>query len=628
MVAHGIPLNTLKDCLMFLEWLHNGNGRQRLEEVCRNLYSRINNYFTPTFLPEHNVKEGLRPFLSAVSKFYGRLCYDPKPGTYNSVKEKQIADALLECIPKFLAAIYYLEYCVNPTFKTLGGGWWEKNWTGWEEDRPYFWTYPKYGGDLQKYLRAQIGGEYGGLIPGGFGENEVKYNPNVLHRGYPQGAQMAPDLANILSKGNYNFFRSVFVTSVIGNSASRKENTANTLALVRTFCDIVGGESRDEGGTLKKKLEEGHGLIKIPRSICWQDLKTHCAELRKKLGKLFNDDKRFDFTGQSTAIKDLQQEELAKETAKWLRENVTKVRGHLNKIKEYTTGDFGDYYTKNLFPYGFTFRDRFKIQPSDVPNLAKDLSGVINALREGTNGDLDRLVEILNGTYQGVCKVPEPPPAKVPEAPPPGTEGSPNQGKKSEGAQNQGKKVEGPPHQNNGQSGDTSPPSSGGKSVVPASSPGKDGAPGKPGPTGSAAPSSSSTPGSSSKQAVVTSPQDSVASPVPPPPPATPSPAGPPGTPGKSGATGQDLPTGDAPSQKPDAAQGPVLTLPTSVSTSSSAPPGGGGAVQGADVGGGQNGSQPGTQLVTQPTSKDTDQNPSSVTTTAVATASGGGGSG
>ncbi|GBE60236.1 ribosome binding protein, putative [Babesia ovata] len=568
MTSHGIQLKTLKQCLMFLQWLHNGNGQSKLQEVARHLYDRISKYFSTSiprvgkskspFLTVHNIQSELSAFLSHVSNFYGRLCNYTTPGNYNIKDAKTIADALLECLPRFLAVIYYLWYCIDNGFRKLGGGWWQYDWPGWGTNG---------GGHLDEYLHAPSNEIKYGVIPGGFGKDEVKYSSRFWHRGYHQGFAMSGDLQAIVRKGNYNFFRSVFVTSVIGNSASRKENTANTLALVRTFCDIVEAEKGKEGGTLKQKLEEDLKKFGSSNSICWQELKTHCAKLRDKLSKLFNDPKRFDFTGQSTDIGNLQQEELAKETANWLRGNVTTVRKHLREIKK---------------KYG----------------------------RTSCDGDLDRLVYILNGTYQGVCKLPE---------------GTPNQGKKAEGAQNQGKKAEGNQNRSNGQSGGTLQLSPVADSADASPLPGDHGGTGPSGPNGdrgqeghpdSGATVSSPAPGSPVIRAVQTqqvTAQDPPGSPLPPPPPPVPEGAPLPAQPG--GAVPSST-SGDAPGSQPTAPQVKGLTEPTSASVPSAGSPG--------DKGTGSSGGQD----VTLPTSPGADRNVSSGATAPAGTAPGGGGSG
>ncbi|GBE62000.1 ribosome binding protein [Babesia ovata] len=661
MTKHGIPLNTLKQCLEFLQWLHKGGGKHRLQEVSQTLYDRIKTHFDSKFVSVENVEKGLRPFLSAVSKFYERLCYKAEAGKYVTKSAEDISNALLDCHPKFFAAMYFLQYCVNNTFGTLGGGGWEKNYPGWEEDwRTWYGTYPKSGGDLQKYLRATVGDEkyskIPGLLPGGFSEGEVIYY--TLGSGYYQGYNMAGNLEKIVSKGNYNYFRSVFVSSAVADTGAAIPNTANALSLVRTFCDIVGeADQKDSGAELKPKLEEGLKRLTTPKSICWKDLQSHCAQLKTKLHTLFNEPKRFDFTGQATGLSDLNKEALAGKAADWLRENLTKVRGKLDKID--TNSDvinnphkdnLGDYFTKNFFPYGFTFgRERHKIRQSDLKDLMRDWSSVINDLKKRTGSDLDRLREILSGEGEKSCKEPEPPPPVVEETSNQGkksegaqnqgkkAEGAQNQGKKAEEAQNQGKKTEGTPNQgeplgpttsmstnqNNGQGEQKFPPPPGVTSTASDTSPGDPGAPGPagskgdPGPQGSigTGPPASSSPTNTQVQRTLqpkTPPQPQ--QPPPPPPPATASGTVTPGLPAKPGVQGPGSAGSVTRSIRPGTPQVTVPPQTPSASGSSPRPTGG----RGSDPHGGQD--------VTQTTSQGTGQTPSSGATASDATAAGGGG--
>ncbi|GBE59774.1 Ribosome-binding protein 1 [Babesia ovata] len=684
MAGHGVKLDTLKDCLMFLEWLNDKKGMQGL--VAKELCDRIKQYYQKeaTTLAV-DVEKGLSPFLNKASTFYNKLATNAVAGNHDGKSAKEVTDALLECLPKFLAAIYFLQYCINNTFKELGGGGWQYDWLGYDGEQ-WDWSRFKYvsGGDLAKYLYARTDdqkySQIPGLIPGGFGKDEVKQGS--LGSGYPQGTQMYVDLEAIVKKNPYNFFRSVFVSSAIGESANRNESTANALSLVRTFCDIVLGEKDKEGGKLIAALNadlKSH-VYSSGKSICWKDLRAHCDMLRKQFDR-FLVHKSFDFTGQSTDTKHLNKEELAKKTADWFRTNLILVRGKLNDIKSYeaSSKDLGAYFTKNLFPYGFTFhgQTRFGISETDANSLAKDLYTVINELQR-SGGDLERLVEILNGEGK-TCKEPEPPPKK-PEVPPAkdheGTpnqgkkaegaqnqgkksegaqnqgkksegaqnqgkkaegaqnqgkkaEGAQNQGKKSEGAQNQGKKVEGTSDQDTGQGRDVSSGSASGDSAKTPSPgapgpPGSTGDEGQQGITGPVTPASTPVPGSPVQTHDQTSPKGLPGMSVPPPPPPPPPLPGGPGIPestSQPGGTGQGSKGGDASGQQPGASQGNVLTQPTSASGPSSVSAGGRGAVSAGSGGAGQQGNRD----VTQPTSQSTDHDSSGDANTSDAPASGGG---
>ncbi|GBE61873.1 Ribosome-binding protein 1 [Babesia ovata] len=675
MAPHGVELNTLKQCLEFLMWLKNDSGKQ--QEVAQNLHERIKQYFheSKDNFNLDNVRKGLSDFLGHVSAFYTRLCKDPAPGSYTGIGADKVVNALLECLPKFLAAIYFLEYCVNQAFKDLGGGGWQQNWPAWDAGTSS-------GGDLAKYLYAKTDDQkYNsstGLIPGGFTYGDVSYY--ALLRSYYQGYNMVGDLNAIMSKGNYNFLRSVFVTSVFSTDrGTAMQNTANAVSLVRTFCDIVKDERRDNGGTLKIALEAGFRKYGSQNSICWADLKSHCAELREKIRKLFNNPKRFDFTGQSTGTDNLDKEELARETANWMREKLNQVRGKLVNIKtddpavsNPKTDNLGAYSTNNIFPYGFTLKGRFHMSHNEVKALMQDWREVIDDLKKADDG-LDKLKQILDGTYRVSCP---PPPPKKPEVPPAKksegaqnqgkkvegaqnqgkkSEGAQNQGKKAEEAQNQGKKTEGTPNQgeplgpttsmstnqNNGQGEQKFPPPPGVTSTASDTSPGDPGAPGPAGSKGDRdqqGPPVTVTPGSSPPQdtsvkQVVQTQQPGPVQPVRPLPPPTappsdsglPGPAGQPGVgPGSTSVDTQGLPSGvsqgNGPPQIPSVSgQGPGPT-----GDQRTGPQGGGEAGKGDDLGGGQQSNRDSTQ----PTNKGTDHNPSNVATPSSAPVPGVGGGG
>ncbi|GBE61892.1 Chitin bind 4 domain containing protein [Babesia ovata] len=644
MTKHGVPLNTLKDCLQFLEWLKNNDGKQG--EVANNLCERIKHYYQK----EANtlavdVKEGLSPFLNKVSTFYNKLATNAVAGNHDGKGATEVTDALLECIPKFLAAIYFLQYCINITFSELGGGGWKYDYPGYDEGWTYVWWRAKSvsGGDLAKYLYAKTDdakyGKIPGLIPGGFSKNEVKYKQFAGYYAYSQGTEMYLDLEAIVKKNPYNFFRSVFVSSAIGNSAHRNESTANALSLVRTFCDIVEKETdKEKGGTLLTKLEEGLRKLGIQNSICWQDLKEHCAKLMEKLRTLFNTPKRFDFTGQATGLKELKTEDLAGKAADWLRENLTKVRGKLDQIdtsdpviSKPDKKDLGAYFTKNFFPYGFTFDGKYRYIKSqrDLKDLMRDWSSVIGDLKQRTGSDLEKLKEILEGKIRTSC--PDTPkevvPPKKPEVPPAKNhEGNQNQGKKGEGAQDQGKKAEGAQNQgkkaegaqNQGKKVDAIPPT---PQVTGSAPPPSSGAPGDAGPKGAPGPQGPPGPGGpgSTSQTVPGHSQPTITpvqQPQPPPPPPAPSPAAAPGHPGQPGGAVPSSTSVDTPGSQPGSPQVTVLNQTTGVSGSGTGPSGG------QDVGG--MAGPPSGQVVSQ----GTDHSSSSVTTVSGAPAAGGGGSG
>ncbi|GBE61033.1 Ribosome-binding protein 1, putative [Babesia ovata] len=409
MATHNIQLGTLKECLQFLMWLNHSKQSSMKTDVATQLSNRLEgkyNTVNPT-----QIASALSTFLSSVSNFHKKLCKTPMPGNYVGKDATAALDALLECIPKFLAVMYFLRYNVDANFAVLGGGKWANNQVG----RGIL------GGEADKYLTEQYSSKYG-VIPGGFGRGEIKYDPR---RGYSPASKMATDLINILNKRSVernvqNYFLDVFSTSVLPpTSGTQDSNTANALALVRTFCEIVGKE-KDGGGDLIKTLNTD--FKSSDKRICWDNLKDHCEKLKRKFGNIFTS-QRFSFTGFGRESQHLKKEEFAKDTARWLRDNLDKVKTNLGEIK---TGNAmkntAEYFTKNLFSFGFTFNgSRFDMREKGVEALKKDWRDVINEFKN-PKGDLDRLREILSGTYTASCpppppKKPEAPPAKVPEAP-------------------------------------------------------------------------------------------------------------------------------------------------------------------------------------------------------------------
>ncbi|GBE63380.1 Ribosome-binding protein 1, putative [Babesia ovata] len=436
-MATAIKLDTLKECLQFLEWLHKDKKNGVKTKVATQLSNRLTGKYNN--VDHQQIQQALSQFLTNVSKFHNKLC--------NKANQKQIGsnpnavlDALLECIPKFLAAMYFLRYNVDPGFSKLDGG-------GWQNYEPVG-TSRIMARQLEKYLTAPLGSKEYGVIPGGFSYNELKGG----RYGYRQGSDMANHLEQICEKRDGQYFRDVFSTSVLlPTSGAQESNTANALALVRTFCGIVAEEAKKGtgGGQLISKLNEH---FHEDKRICWNNLKEHCAELQKQFSKIFTS-QRFSFTGFGREVKDLKEEEFAKETAKWLRDNLATVKTNLVKIKidETTMKNTADYFTKNLFPYGFTF-DRYNFGSGMTPRtiLNDNWRSVINELRKPSDG-LHKLKTILEGQE---CPPEKKDDEKESDKEAEGTsnqgkktEGTPNQGKKSEGAQNQGKKSEGAQNQ-------------------------------------------------------------------------------------------------------------------------------------------------------------------------------------
>ncbi|GBE62131.1 ribosome binding protein [Babesia ovata] len=410
MVA-GIKLDTLKDCLQFLQWLHDEKSMQ--DQVAREL-----------------VKGKLPPavfeFLGHVSTFYNKLCKTPTAGSYVNAKAKDVTDALLECVPKLLAALYFLLYNVDYRFDAVGGAKWEYNYPGWESTWfRHFWQ-QEYGGRLQGYLRASLSDKYGGLILGGFGPEEVTYGYDYNSRyGYQYGKDMTTDLRTILDNKLHNYFRDVFFTTVITTTAGTQPvNTANVLALVRTFCQIVDAETkRDQGKRLKAKLDTT--LKGQNKCINWEHLKSHCSRLNSELEKLFKKE-AFSYTGQARSVKELNTEKFAEETAKWFRQHLHEVQQNVKQINTnfpvddtlYLTA-LRPFATKNIFPYGFIFgKGRYGTLGEAWKTLSDHWDSVIDMLGREDDG-LDKLKRILDGEQCPPPPKPRPRPVPAPRPPRP-----------------------------------------------------------------------------------------------------------------------------------------------------------------------------------------------------------------
>ncbi|GBE60011.1 ribosome binding protein [Babesia ovata] len=599
MTGHGIQLNTLKQCLQFLMWLNHNKQSSMKTDVATQLSNRLKGKYKT--VNQREIEKALSTFLSSVFNFHSRLCSrtDKKKIGNNP---NDALNALLECIPKFLAVMYFLRYQVDHKFGKLGGGKWKDQMV----------VYSQYAAtEIQKYLTASSGSKDYGVIPGGFSYNELK-------RGR-RGSQMTGDLEQICEKYSHvphiqNYFLDVFSTSVLPrNSGTQDSNTANALALVSSLCEMVAAEGDTEtGGELKQKLDESLNGDDVKKCICWSDLKDHCQTLQSQIGTIYKTNV-FSFTGFKRNRDRLSEKEFAKETAKWLRGNLAKVKTNLDKIEtDITMNNLTGYFTINLFPYGFTFdKNNFGSGMNPRTILNDNWRTVIEALRRDREG-LERLKQILEGE---AC-----PTEKKEDDEDHGkkSDGAQNQGKKSEGAQNQGKKVESSPNHNNGRSENQPSGSAVVKDLAPSppavdqgvtSLAGPTGVQHPQGPTVTVTPASSLTPDSPVQNVVQTqqvATQDPRQPPPPPPPPTLPAD---PGSPGKPGDQGPGSPGGDVSGQQPVGPPVPVLTQHTGVTGPGPGPTG----VQGAG--------HPSSQDVSQGSGHGS----SSGGTTPVAPASGGG---
>ncbi|CDR94835.1 hypothetical protein BBBOND_0111330 [Babesia bigemina] len=375
MAAHGVKLDTLKDCLQFLEWLHSDKDMQygvtrRLERLLEKRYEKVK---------EQPIAKALSQFLAHTSNFYKKLCHKAGQGEYKPGKPRDALYALLLCIPRLLAVMYFLRYQVDDKFDKVGGGKWAGNAPGWGVLGRSFEII---GGELDKYLHAQSTENKYGVIPGGFTKGDIQRN-----KSYAQGSLMAGDLEKICEKQNGQLFRDVFVISVLSKtSGADTANVANALRLVEDFYGIFRGVTGEKDFTSDLQSRDN--------CISWRALKDHCIKSKDPLEKIFKKH-QFSFTGYAQRYEYLNKEKIASKMAKWLQKNLGDVRSKLKGITPQV--DAKTFATTSLFPYGFTFYDSdFKKKKNPYQAFKKDWDTVIGDLQKD-NGDLAKLKDILDG---------------------------------------------------------------------------------------------------------------------------------------------------------------------------------------------------------------------------------------
>ncbi|CDR97374.1 hypothetical protein BBBOND_0312770 [Babesia bigemina] len=396
MSRHGVSLETLKDCFRFLLGLRKD---KRVEEAARALHGRIKGNYKDSQHMGHQIVPELSAFLQNVLEFYQKLTsWDAaKNKTLNLgiISPDDIVNALVECIPKFLAAMYYLWYNVDYAFDRVGGAKWRDDYKGvdtWRWDwKGVRW---RYGGGLQKYLTAQTGNHTYDVIPGGFatGESDLAYD-----NGYSQGQDMTTDLRKILIKNGNNIFRDILVILMLSTKSKVEiQNTGNAVALLRTFCHIVADAGTKEEALIK------NAVTPVGKCIEWSKLKRQCRWLKKEIQNFFKKE-AFSHTGHSLDIEKLNHAEFAKTTANWLRKHLLDVRENLGKINrvDYTSDMISHRFfaTKYVFPYGFIFGDTgYGTMSTEYKSLKPIWGQIIAVLSRGdVSGHLIKIKSILEG---------------------------------------------------------------------------------------------------------------------------------------------------------------------------------------------------------------------------------------
>ncbi|CDR98125.1 hypothetical protein BBBOND_0406090 [Babesia bigemina] len=374
----GFLFKSLKDCLVFFCWLHEGDGKVYLEPVISYLHQRVSKYYN--WIDRTSIQAELSNFLWHVNRVYGKLVFTTTKDAASIPRDPNVddtVDALLECLPKFFAAMYYLWYNVDVIFKGVGGGGWAEDWPG-------------YGGGLETYLTKAYRSASGSILPGGFELRELRYGR--LYANYTQGKKMTTDLRWFLDKKvEQNYLRDVFILSTCTVFGAESVNTANAICLVGVFCDIVKSGKQD---ALKEALEKN---IK-PKCIAWDELKHVCGEIKVTYNNMFTTGP-FDHSGVATTASYLRSEVFAEKFAAWFRTNFTNIIKHVETMRNQVidTGAFNYRSFANgvLFPNGVVFKGNDVVQAKGF----LDTWEWTNALETfvDDNSGLPKLKELLDG---------------------------------------------------------------------------------------------------------------------------------------------------------------------------------------------------------------------------------------
>ncbi|CDR97244.1 hypothetical protein BBBOND_0311470 [Babesia bigemina] len=447
------PLNTLKDCLVFLEWLNSGKGPKKL--VVTSFVQKLKHYFPGMPGLKGPLQTEFFRFLENVSLIYKKLSSQQvtRWGTYTG-KPNDILDALLECTPKLLAALSFIQYHVDGAFSGVGGGDWA--------------SLSPMSGNFQTFLTSG-----NNIIEGGFDAGELSS---------VQGGTLVEDLKKILNKDaakgktGYDHHRNVIMTTL--EKQWNTFNTGNTALLVYAFCQLVTKTREPEGGAFKKALEKGHG-----NKICWQDLKNHCQHLHGHIEILTG--AGFSFTGMWIGPKNVVH--FAEKAGRWFRENLQKAASEMKGMIPHSIHSqmtvLQSFAEDKLYPHGFIF-DGSNNSVRSKPRNLDDWNPIFQKFNQ-LDAMLTRLKDILDGYECGSAtvvtkaeaakptatkteatkteatkhaathvKAVQPPATTTIATPPPGgnTKGTPNQGQTVRGAQNTGSRNNVAPSQNSGQS--------------------------------------------------------------------------------------------------------------------------------------------------------------------------------
>ncbi|GBE58736.1 Ribosome-binding protein 1 [Babesia ovata] len=320
------PLDTLKNIFAFME-AFNVDG------------------LMPRFLRYYEDKKGkLRPrlkvalanFFKHVSILRGTLFRSIKPNNHDKYPWNIIVDVLLECIPRFDAALHYLLYRVDSAYKDVGGGDWAE--------------ISLHSGDLQKFFTTN-----NGIINGGFQPQELNIflGKDLVNPLKEVVQKIRPSKGRQKEQATQDYFRDAFLTTL--QRPWEFVQTGNVLLLVYTLCRVVLEESHI-GGTVKKAFDAE--FKKQSKCLDWDTLYHHCKILNDHFNVLFDDDDPNNgglaFIGRTFSMPKM--EVFVSEDFRKCLINATTVLSKM--IPQSIHSDLRklrDYAKDHLYPNGFTF---------------------------------------------------------------------------------------------------------------------------------------------------------------------------------------------------------------------------------------------------------------------------------
>ncbi|CDR96865.1 hypothetical protein BBBOND_0307690 [Babesia bigemina] len=339
--AHGVPLDTLKDCLQFLEWLNGRNGQR--SHVVTGIVQELRPYYGSNSQFKGQLQNRYVNFIKNVDSLHKKLSFNVgttlRPYEVTLRDPKLILDALLECTPKLLAALSFIQYHVDGAFSGVGGG-------DWASQSPN-------SGDFRTFLTT---GNY--ILRGGFSDKELSS---------VQGSTLVEDLKTILNKYGarghpvHDHFRNVMLITLA--RPLDPVNTGNAVFLLPVFCELVIGDP--DGNKYKSSVEKAIGT----NTICWTDLKDHCQLLKEHIDQLT----AAGFSATGIAFKPKEPVKFVTKAAEWCKANLSKTASELGKMIPQSiysrSTELQPFANDKLYPHGFIFdgsKQRVWAKPSKL----------------------------------------------------------------------------------------------------------------------------------------------------------------------------------------------------------------------------------------------------------------------